>query len=77
MASYSKAAAMMSHESEYLVLIYNTYGASGIYDHVLKYHPDWSWSMCDPCDTDTPDYGDICAVCFSVKDHLVVKPLSN
>lgn len=48
--------------------LYNTGGPSLIYDYAVRNGID-SWSLCDACDTDTPDTHDSCClVCGSKKE---------
>lgn len=57
-------------EADRLLYIYNKDGQHGVYDYVKREHPDWAWSLCEPCEDTTPTWGEVCAVCWTSKENI-------
>ncbi len=50
-----------------LLTAYEKSGASGVYEVVNFYFPEWGWEFCEPCDDTTPTFESVCAVCFTTR----------
>lgn len=47
--------------------IYVKFGQSGVFDYINRHHPDVSWKVCKPCDSESPvDEDSTCLVCGSL-----------
>lgn len=62
---------MKANDNQYeeAVKIYEKGGPSAVYDYARKIGVD-EWSLCDPCEEETPDcYDGACLVCGSQKEE--------
>jgi uncharacterized paraquat-inducible protein A len=51
---------------ETCVNIYEKFGQSGVFDYINREHPEVSWKVCKPCESESPTDEGICLVCGSL-----------
>jgi hypothetical protein len=57
----------MTTKYEECCRLYEKTGQSGVFDYILKNHPETLWTYCEPCESDSPTEENTCLVCGSIQ----------